>query len=74
MRGDEAGFDRGEGVWWSVSRCGDGDVGPVSEGDGGGLSRGERGRKEEGRRRLESRIYNASKASVPIRFGVVPHV
>ena len=32
--GDEAGW-RQKGVWWSVSRCGDGDVGLVSEGDGG---------------------------------------
>ena len=38
MGGDEAGW-RQKGVWWSVSRCGDGDVGLVSEGDGAGWRR-----------------------------------
>ena len=35
MGGDEAGWRR-KGVWWSVSCCGDGDVGLVSKGDGAG--------------------------------------
>ena len=38
MGGDEAGWRR-KGVWWSISCCGDGDVGLVSEGDGAGWRR-----------------------------------
>ena len=41
MRDDEAEFGRQEGVWRSVSHCGDSNVGLVSEGDGG------RGEKEK---------------------------